>query len=86
MVARIDAYHLTHWAGRGAGAGPIVRAIHSKGRRLDTALQLVCGALRDRLPACVTLAFPLSTVYRDLAYTLPSARGAGAPLQTPRAA
>ena len=82
LLGQLDAYNLTHWAGRGSS----VRAMHSKGRRLDTALQLVCVSLRGRLPVCVTLAFPLSTVCRDLACTLASARGAGAPLQTPRAA
>jgi hypothetical protein len=75
---------LTHWGAR--GVGPILRAIHRKGRRRDIVLRLVCASLRDHLPAYVHLSFPSSKVCHDLACTLASARGAVAPLQTPRAA
>jgi hypothetical protein len=66
--------------------GSSVQAIHSRVRRLDTALQLVCGAGRCRLLACATPAFPWLTVCRDLPCTLASARRVDAPLQTPRPA
>src|ERR1700722_357722 len=67
------------------GMGPILQAIHRKGRRRDIGLRLVCASLRDHLPACVHLSFPSSKVCRDLACTLASARGEVAPLRTPRA-
>src|ERR1700722_18320962 len=80
----IRAYHFIHWGKRGLGS--ILRAIHRQGRHRDIAPGLVCASLRDHLPACVHLSFPSSKVCRDLACTLESARGAAAPLRTPRAA
>jgi hypothetical protein len=66
--------------------GSILRAILPKGRRWDIALGLACASWRDHLRACVHFSLPSSKVCRDLACTLASARGAAAPLRTPRAA